>query len=734
MHLVLVESGAKAKTIQTYLNGFNMGSYEVIASLGHVLDLPLKTMGIDVETWTPEYKINEGRSVLVRKITKAAKTAERIYLAADPDREGEAIAANLKTLLMDAGIPEERMVRVAFHEITKEALREAITHPRPLDLNLIHAQETRRMLDRVVGYEASPLLWRRFTTGKLSAGRVQSATLKMVVERHRQYTQHTYEPYWSLYGRFQLDGWEDALEAKASDEWDAPDILQELAWLPKASWSVSLKQTEGTRRPPAPLTTSSLQQEAAKKHGFPIEMTMKIAQELYEMGAITYMRTDSTTLSAAAKANIAAWITEHYGKQWNQPRHYKTTVANAQEAHEAIRPTDFTEANEAKLKTDSQKKLYQLIWRRTIASQMKDATVVGLDYKVVGVGKNEEKRVVFKGRQEVITFLGFMAVLQPDAVIDPVRLETLEKLLALNGAPIQPVKLTFKGDVKRPEPLYQEASLVKLLEKKGIGRPSTYAPTLKKLFSKGYVMKGGAGTGGSSRDISVIHYCLSFQPESLTQEESKISVGNIDAKALVPTALGIRIIDYLGESLETILDPDFTADMETQLDAISRGEQKKNDVLNGFYKDFHKNIVAALGVQSETAKTTTKKKPPKLETGIVLTRYGPAYYDASTKTWVSVSPYMEWRKKTLEELTEDDLGFLRKLPLTVEGTTLEIHMGRYGLYVKDTGTGTGTGKNYSLNKDIWDDVFHGNIDAAVIQANIVAPAAKSRAWRGSKKP
>lgn len=757
MHLVVVESASKAKTIQTYLNRSERlkasgagGTFKVMASMGHVMDLPPKKMGVETKGWEAEYVVTERGAETVRKLVGEARGAERIYLAADPDREGEAIAHHLKTVFERAGIPEGRMVRVAFHEITEEALVEAVLNPRAMDRDLIEAQEARRILDRVVGYEASPLLWRRFATTQLSAGRVQSAALKWIVERHQAFLEHTYEPYWTLEGQFELLGkLPVTARAVTPERWtDEGEIRKALAQLKKkGKWTVEMTQKMGTRRPPAPFTTSSLQQEAATKHGFSIESTMQIAQKLYEMGAITYMRTDSTTLSKTAQSQILKWIGDTYGEGMAQARTYKTKVANAQEAHEAIRPTDvgrraadleFAAAAKGAGGAEGMRKLYELIWRRTVASQMKEASVRVVTYRIGRSGLD----IVFQGSEEVLTELGFLTVLQPEAKVEPRLLAGLDALMAGNGGTVEPIGFEFKGHVTRPEPLYQEASLVKQLEKKGIGRPSTFAPILKKLMQKGYVYKGAA----PAHVETVSHYRMSVGTGSdIKTEEESLTIGGKETSALVPSSLGIRVVEYLDEALAKVVDANFTARMEQQLDDISRGELSKVEMLDTFYRSFHPDVERAMAIQKTFSDSAKKDKKAKegteanaelapsnvlmpfesLGANVVQTRYGPALYITAQKAFVSVTPLLQWRKKTLEELTQTDVRFLMKLPLAVEGTGMEIWMGRYGLYVKNEGV------SMKLNRGCWDAIYKNEWTPALIQENAVALAAPSGS-RGSR--
>jgi DNA topoisomerase-1 len=762
MRLVIVESASKAKTIEKYLNtGDGAETYEVVASLGHIVDLPKSTVGVNTTTWEPEYILMPDKKERLNAIVSKAKKASRIYLAADPDREGEAIAFHLYRELERRGIAAEKMIRVEFHEITQRAVLGAIENPREIQRSLVEAQEARRVLDRLVGYEASPLLWRRFRGGAggsgLSAGRVQSATLKLLVERWKAYETHTFVPYWTLDGLFQWDTLEEPLVAKAvkatpltektmgivgehirwNDESDVKNWINTIESC--KDWVLKFKSKESQRRPPPPFTTSTLQQEASHRHGFSIESTMKLAQSLYEAGYITYMRTDSTTLAKIAQDAIVNWIKEHHSAKAVQRRNYKTKVANAQEAHEAIRPTDpfFQVGQMVEPKwTDAHRKLYELIWRRTIASQMKDASLFVVSYTITSAAPAPAWELQLSGQQEVLVDLGFLAVLQPTLVADPRRLQQLKEWSqnAHQDHRVNPIQWCFEGNVERPKPLLQEATLVHQMEKKGIGRPSTYAPTLKKIISKGYVVKAPSP--------SHLKTVMDFQwkPDTdYVSKENVIKMGGISS--LVPTSLGERVMDYLKESIGNFVELEFTAKMESQLDEISRGEQSKKAMLQHFYNAFHPTIESALSAQ-KSIKTNTepKEKPAKsnqstplqtfeLPNGkkieVLQTRYGPALFDGEAKSYISINPFLEWRKKSIDSFNKEDAIFLMGLPITLQlpstkHPSVEIHLGRYGLYVKEKTI------NHRLNVAAWDAIYDGTWTPELIQQNIIPTKSKKK--------
>lgn len=727
--------------------------------MGHIMDMPKKTMGIQMSIWKPDYIFNETRWKVIDTLKKLSKKVKRIYIASDPDREGETIAKHLMEFFEENKF-KGVMERVAFHEITQEALVEAILHPRKLDKDLIEAQEARRVLDRVVGYEASPLLWRRFATSGLSAGRVQSATLKLMVDRYKEYTNHKFTKIWSLEGLFDLKGWKEPLETKHykvkdssryvwTKEEDVKDMLNILKKSNKMDWNIVFKKKLSTRRPPAPLTTSTMQQEVYQKHSIPIDKTMRLAQELYEGGHITYMRTDSTNLSKTAQQKIADWISKNLSKEEVSLRTFKTKVANAQEAHEAIRPTRFDiRGNDinGRTITDAHRKVYEIIWKRAVASQMKEATFMEVEY-IIHCLDSAFKSHEFRGSQDVLVEPGYMAVLQPDMKVQPKQLELLEELVEFGkNAVVKPKEFLFDGDVSRPAPLYQESSIVKVLEKEGIGRPSTYATILKKVIEKGYVLKGPA----PSHVEQVMHKMLVWESDAkITEEEETITIGGKETNLLIPTNRGIDVIEYLDEVLEIMIEKGFTSKMETQLDEISRGELSKKTMMDEFYKDFHSDIEKALELQKKIAKEKKKErdeakasgKPMEekeqkgpsnvlkefesLKANIVQTRYGPALYHLEEKRFVSVTPLLQWKKKMLDEVTQKDVRFLLRLPVVVEETEYQIHMGRYGLYVKKNGE-----ENMKLLRAVWDKVYEGDYTKSDIEKNVEAVIPKEKRGRG----
>lgn len=720
MNLVIVESAAKAKTISKYLNEIpelkHLGKFKVIASFGHINDLPRKQLGIDKAKWTGTYVPLDTKKKVIADIKKDAKNAKMIYIASDLDMEGEAIANHIRDTLK---LSDKDYKRITFNEITKTALRDAVLNPRHIDMKMVNAQEARRFLDRVVGYELSPLLWRRFATSRLSAGRVQSVALKMIVDKEREGREHDPEPYWVMHGDFESG--KTTLSAKTSVSWDSEkDIEKVIKFLAKkgvsksCKWIAQFSKRESKRNPSAPFVTSSLQQEAYNRLGLPAKRTMQIAQALYEAGHITYMRTDSPNLSEQSKSAIVDYIQTIFGADHVQTRVFKTRAANAQEAHECIRPTKVDVRSSELSDIDGiHKKLYDLIWRRTIASQMIPATFLNITFTVTSDCFDEE----FKGSYDALINEGYLKVYSPDQ--KPVTQSELRKWDD-ETLEVRPTMFLAKADVTRPPPLYNEPALVKALEKEGIGRPSTYAAIIDKLFSKAYVIKG---TNPITKTVHVNSYIWKNGSSSVSKDEETIAIGGSESDKFVSTSLGERVSDYIANAVPFIVQKKFTAEMEKELDLISEGDKKKKDVLDDFYKVFE-SAVSKAQAESKKAKIKKDKEPAedtckplvpsdklvlrefsRANVKAVQTRYGPALLKEPEGKWVSLMPFLKWREKTIEELTETDVRFLYSLPVPVaatDGCQYKVHMGRYGLYIKND-----KGNNTRLPKEKWDDVYAG---------------------------
>ena len=667
-NLIIVESPAKAKTIQKFIGK----EYEIISSKGHVRDLPEKDLGISIhKDFLPHYEIMPDKKKLIADIKKMAEEADEVLLATDDDREGEAISWHL---IDAAKIPIEKTKRIVFHEITKQAIEHALSNPRNLDIDLVNAQQARRILDRLVGFELSPVLWRKVRP-QLSAGRVQSVAVKLIVEREREINHFQSTSIFKVVGQFQSEeNRKNELTAELNKKFDTKEDAQKfLNDCKSAKFSVlSVEKSPGRKSPAPPFTTSTLQQEAARKLGFSVTKTMVIAQQLYESGYITYMRTDSVNLSNLALASAKQEIEKLYGDEYSKTRKYVTKTRGAQEAHEAIRPTDLE--NQTIPGDTFTKRLYELIWKRTIASQMSDAltekTIINIP-----VSNRDEK---FVATGEVVLFQGFLKVYfeskddehdEPEGVISPVVQG--ESLCALE------IKATQK--FAQPPIRYTEAGLVKKLEELGIGRPSTYAPTISVIQKREYVIK--ENRPGNER----VFIQLLLKNNEIKETVSKEKYG-AEKDKLFPTDIGIVVNEYLQNNFEAIMDYGFTAQVEKEFDDIAEGEVPWQKMLHNFYQGFHNSIETAI---SHSHKASGERLLGQDSSGknvyAKLGKYGPMvqvgdnYEDNKAK-------YARMKKnQSIESITLDEALDLFKLPKTLgiyKDTNVVVGMGRYGAYIK----------------------------------------------------
>ena len=666
-NLVIVESPAKAKTIQKYLGK----DFEVKSSFGHIRDLPKKGMGIDLQSFTPDYEVSADKKKLVAELKASVKKADMVWLASDEDREGEAIAWHLAQELK---LNEANTKRIVFHEITKNAILKAIENPRKIDQNLVDAQQARRILDRVVGFEMSPVLWKKVKTG-LSAGRVQSVAVRLVVERELEIRGFKPNSSYKVEGIF-LNNDKQEIAAKLKKDFakekEAEDFLNLSKDVDFKVLNVEIKP--GSRTASAPFTTSTLQQEASNRLGYGVTGTMRVAQRLYEEGFITYMRTDSVNLSQEAINGAKEQIVSEFGEQYSNPRNYKTKSASAQEAHEAIRPTDFS----VKSIGDAQlNKLYQLIYKRTLASQMTNAKI---EKTVIEIG-NPKLPQHFEAQGEVIVFDGFLKVYGITKIEDDEE-ENNEKLLpkVTVGEALDYKKIESTQKFTKPSARYTEAGLVKKLEELGIGRPSTYAPTIQTIQNREYVDK---------REL--IPQEREILKMTLVKAELKKEILNEkfggDKNKFVPTDIGEVVNDFLTQNFAEILDYGFTAKVEQDFDNIASGEEKWKEVLQGFYKDFHPKIEDVeenadrangeriLGVDPKSGKNVMAR----------IGRFGPMVQigeqdDEEKPIFASLMASQNIATITLEEALE-----LFKIPFDLKNyddQTVTIGVGRFGPYVK----------------------------------------------------
>ena len=665
-NLVIVESPAKAKTIEKFLGK----EYKVASSFGHIVDLPSKELGVDVEgDFKPKYVVPSDKKKLVKELKEMAAKAEMVWLASDEDREGEAIAWHLFESL---GLTEDKTKRIVFHEITKSAILKAIANPRSIDYNLVNAQQARRVLDRLVGYEISPVLWRK-VKGGLSAGRVQSVSVRLIVEREREIMDFTPVASYRVDAMFETEEGK-SFKAKLPQNFDSS--AEANSFLEKnlnADFSIaSLTKKPAKKSPAAPFTTSTLQQEASRKLYFSVSKTMTLAQRLYEAGLITYMRTDSVNLSDEAKAAAKEEITKSYGEEYSKPRNYKGKAKGAQEAHEAIRPTDMSR-HAVDIDRD-QARLYELIWKRTIASQMSDAQ---LERTQVKIEANTHKEL-FTANGEMIKFDGFLKVYLEGIDDDEEEQDGMLPSLA-EGDPLKNKYITATERFTRPPYRYTEASLVKKLEELGIGRPSTYAPTISTIQNRNYVEKGTVD--GSERKY-----------EQLTLKNGKISAKELtemvgsDKGKLVPTDIGMIVNDFLVDHFDNIVDYNFTAKVEEDFDQIADGDEKWTEMMRDFYHSFHPQVKdVAENAERESGERILGTHPESGKTVLVrLGKFGPMAQigapDDEEKQFASLTPEQQLTTITLEEALD-----LFKLPRDLgeyEGEAIEVNNGRYGPYVR----------------------------------------------------
>jgi DNA topoisomerase I len=666
-NLVIVESPAKAKTIE----GFLGPDFVVKSSYGHIRDLPKKSLNVAIEdNFTPHYEISTEKKKVVAELKKAAK-GKTVWLASDEDREGEAIAWHLCHAL---GLDPQKTNRIVFHEITKQAIDTAIKSPRRVHQSLVDAQQARRILDRIVGYELSPVLWKKIRRG-LSAGRVQSVAVRLIVEREREIANFNPENSFKISAEFSAEDnstpFEAGLAKPLPNQASARSFLEEHAI--ESFYVSSIETKPSKRQPPAPFTTSTLQQEAARRLGYGVKQTMMLAQRLYESGHITYMRTDSMTLSTQATNAIKQYVTTHFGNNYHSARSYKTKQQNAQEAHEAIRPTRI-ETSEVATGDQQQQKLYKLIWQRTVASQMATAII---DVTTLTIKPKSHDKSAFITKGQILVFDGYMKVYggtKDDIILPKLSLQQ----------PVKCLKMIATEVFSKPPARYSEASLVRTLEEKGIGRPSTYAPTISTIQARGYIEKVDLeGKSRSQLTLSVI------PPSTKITDETQSQTYGADKNKLLPTPIADVTTDFLAKNFESIVDYDFTAKAESQFDTIAAGKETWTKVLSDFYQAFHPLIEQSDQIsRQESTQTRHIGDDPKTGKPIFARygKYGPMLQLGETEAEEkpAFAPLPEGSGITTVTLDQALTMFSlpRKVGTTTDGKEIIANIGRFGPYIK----------------------------------------------------
>ncbi|MBR2006700.1 MAG: type I DNA topoisomerase [Alistipes sp.] len=672
-NLVIVESPAKAKTIEKFLGK----DYVVKSSFGHIRDLSKKGLGVNIEDeFSPKYEILDDKKRVVEELSKLSKQVQTVWLASDEDREGEAIAWHLAEVL---NLPVDKTKRIVFHEITKSAILNAIESPRTIDMNLVNAQQARRVLDRIVGFELSPVLWKKVKPA-LSAGRVQSVAVRLIVEREREIIAFNSTPYFRVVAQFYIAGdkrqslFKAELQHRFETKEEAEAFLQSCVG---ATFTVSKSEEKPTKRyPAAPFTTSTLQQEAGRKLGMSVAQTMSVAQRLYEQGLITYMRTDSVNLSAQAIAQCKSEISALFGDKYSSAHNYKTKTKGAQEAHEAIRPS-YIDRHQIE-GTSAEKRLYELIWKRTVASQMVAADV---DRSTIVIDM-DGSQWQFVATGEVVRFDGFLR-LYSESVDEDAASDSSEAILPKMevGAAVQSSQIVATERFSMAPSRYNEASLVKRMEELGIGRPSTYAPTITTIINRGYVVK-------QNKDAQKRQYvALTLSSTGKISEKTLTESYGKEKNRLAPTDIGMVVNDYLESQFEQIMDYNFTANVEKEFDRIAEGNITWNDMITDFYSPFHdlvenaittqtdkNNQIRVLGVDPETGKAVKAR----------IGRYGPMVEIEAEEG--GKSRYASLKKgQLIESITLEEALELFALPRNLgkyEGQDLMVGIGRFGAYVR----------------------------------------------------
>lgn len=716
-NLVIVESPAKAKTIEKFLGK----DFKVASSYGHIRDLEQKDMGVDVKNnFAPRYKISDDKKEVVRKLKKLTKEAETVWLASDEDREGEAIAWHLAEAL---NLNPTKTNRIVFSEITKGAIQKAIENPRRIDQNLVNAQQARRILDRLVGFELSPVLWKKVKAG-LSAGRVQSVAVRLIVEREEEIKNFKPKSFFRVRALFENPQGK-SIRADLNKRFDTQEEAEAFLEKCKAcSFTISAVEKKPAKKTPAPpFTTSTLQQEAGRKLSFPVGLTMSVAQRLYEAGLITYMRTDSLNLSEEATRAAAAEIKDQYGADYAKTRRYTTKSKGAQEAHEAIRPTDMHRKRAGG--NDQQRRLYDLIWKRTLASQMSDAQLERTTLRI----PSPESQLEFTAKGEVITFEGFLKVYLEGQDDEDAEEKAGTLPPSQKGDALKTEEITATERFTKHPPRFTEASLVKKLEELGIGRPSTYAPTISTIQKRQYVEK--SDLEGYERPFAE----LRLEADGRLQKEKHQERTGADKNKLVPTDIGVVVNGFLTKHFKDILDYNFTANVEAQFDEIARGQEKWNEMIESFYQDFHPHLKKVEETSDRATGERLLGEDPKGGRPVIarIGRYGPMVQIGRAED-EEKPRFASLRKgQHIDSISLEDALELFKLPRELgeyQGEKVEANIGRFGPYVRWKNTFA------SLRSAEGDDPMTVELDRAIelIQAKVEADKHKYIKTFDEQKP
>tara|TARA_B110000259_G_C14023015_1_gene403731 strand:+ start:1177 stop:3225 length:2049 start_codon:yes stop_codon:yes gene_type:complete len=676
--LIIVESFTKTKTIKKYIND---DSYSVTFSGGHIYNLPKDKLGFDTDTWKIEYIKTNPK--IISNIREQVRKADIIYLAADPDLEGEAIAHNVKHAIKDL-IKDKICHRITFNEITPDAVKYAINNPRNIDMDTVNAQETRRIVDRLIGYKVSPVLWSKFNKNYLSAGRVQIAGLIICINQRNLINSKEINKYWKIDAKFLIDKTskknniigtlqQNNIDYKSYDINEVKCIINNFEI--KSKWNSSYEiKTRGVF-PQAPYTTTSMQQDSYNKYKFSAKHTMKIAQDLYENGMITYLRTDSTNISEDAKKKLLSYIKNTYAENYAKYRTFKTKVSNAQEAHEAIRITN-PELEICKFDgcNSCHNKLYDMIRKRTLASLMSDA-----EYSDIIITINNGKHI-FKSVKSYMTFDGFNIVYNN-------KIESYNEFLKIFKSYCYLYEINSIGNIDDIPSMYNEVQLIKQLEKQGIGRPSTYATIIDKLIEKKYVELGQNPQQDYNLEI------LQKKDKDILINNKIINLGGKQRDLLIPTDLGNDVIKYIYEIMPYLCDLKFTSNMENDLDDIINAKNSKNTILKSLYTKIS-------GSLNDIILEPVKKQVCEYKTGIISTRYGYCYYDKDKNAYTNIESYLKWKKIKADQLNGNEISFLASLPKKIKYDNKDhyLNIGKYGLYLKDLNN-----NNIKLEKKLWNN-------------------------------